>query len=328
MTPKIGKIVVADLKKRSKKGLRLAKQILKAEKIGNPTLREALEHYVEYWSDFVHPGLFSIACEAVGGSIDNLRLAQASIAMMAAAFDIHDDILDKSKVKYGIPTVYGKFGAEIALLLGDALLIESFKLFIDSTRMLPKKTIRSALSTIKKLTFEVGNAHVFEVVIKKGREVTPDNYMQVIKMKAAGIELDMHLGALLGGGTTKDVKVLAKLGRIIGILGMLREEFIDIFEVEELSQRIAVQDLPLPIIFAMRDHKAKIKLSSIISKPKITNEDVDELLDIVFESDKIVNLKRKMQCLQRQGLELIKVIHNNEPKNKLETILLFMLEDL
>ena len=328
MIPKIGKKVVADLKERSRRGLKLAKQILKAEKFGNPILREALEHYVEYWNDFVHPGLFSIACEAVGGNIDNLRLAQASIAMMAAAFDIHDDILDKSKIKYGIPTVYGKFGAEIALLLGNALLIESFKLFIDSTRMLPRKTIRSALNAIKKLTFEVGNAHVFETLMKKEGRVTPNNYMQVIKMKAAGIELDMHLGALLGGGTTKDVKALAKLGKIIGILGMLREEFIDIFEIEELSQRIAVKDLPLPIIFAMHDREAKIKLSHIILKPEITNEDIDKLLDIVLESDEIVSLKRKMQCLQEQGLRLVEVINNNRSKNELESILLFMLEDL
>jgi geranylgeranyl diphosphate synthase type I len=163
MTPKMGKVIVADLKKRSKKGLELAKQILQAEKMEHPKLRAAFEHYIAHWNDFTHPGLFSIACEAVGGDPDVVAPTQAAIAMMAAAFDVHDDIIDKSKVKHKIPTVYGKFGAEMALLLGNAFLIEGFKLFVDSTVILPKEKGKSALETIKNLLFEVGNAHALEL---------------------------------------------------------------------------------------------------------------------------------------------------------------------
>ena len=95
----MGKIIVADLKKRSKKGLDLAKQILQAEKMEYPKLRDALEHYLANWDEFTHPGLFSVACEAVGGDPDDALQTQAAIAMMAAAFDVHDDIIDKSASK-------------------------------------------------------------------------------------------------------------------------------------------------------------------------------------------------------------------------------------
>jgi geranylgeranyl pyrophosphate synthase len=164
MSPKkIGKIIVADLKKRSKKGRELAKQILLAEKMEYPKLREALEHYLANWDEFTHPGLFSIACEAVGGDPNGVLPTQAAIAMMAAAFDLHDDIIDKSEVKHERPTVYGKFGAEMALLLGNAFLIEGFKLFADSTVVFSKEKQKSVLETLKKLLFEVGNAHALEV---------------------------------------------------------------------------------------------------------------------------------------------------------------------
>ena len=62
MTPKMGKVIVADLKKRSKKGLEFAKQVLQAEKIDHPKLHDALEHYLTHWNESTHPGLFSIAC--------------------------------------------------------------------------------------------------------------------------------------------------------------------------------------------------------------------------------------------------------------------------
>ena len=324
----MGKRIVADLKKRSKKGLELAKQTLQAEKIDYPKLRDALERYLAHWCYFTHPGLFSIACEAVGGDLDGVVPTQAAIAMMAAAFDIHDDIIDKSKVKHKIPTVYGKFGAEMALLLGNAFLIEGFKLFVDSTTRLPREKRKMALETLKRLLFEVGNAHALEVGLKERKNVAPNDYLKIIEMKAASIEADMHFGALFGGGEDAEVEALAKLGRTLGVLGTLREEFIDIFEIEELCQRIAVQDLPLPLLFAMQDQQVRGKVVNIISKTKITESDVAELVDVTLEAKPVVKLRKKMQLLTENGLTLTNNFSNAKLRNKLKALLSFMLEDL
>jgi geranylgeranyl pyrophosphate synthase len=324
----MGKVIVADLKIRSKKGLELAKQILQAEKINHPKLRAALEHYIVHWDEFTHPGLFSIACEAVGGDPDGFVPTQAAIAMMAAAFDVHDDIIDKSKVKNKIPTVYGKFGAEMALLLGNAFLIEGFKLFVDSTAILPKEKGKNALEKLKKLLFEVGNAHALEVGLKGRKNFVPSDNMKIAEMKAASIEADMHLGSLFGGGENVEVEVLARVGRILGTLVMLREEFIDVFDIEELRQRISVQDLPRPLLFAMQDQEARGKVMNIISKSKITKSDVAELVDVTLEAKPVVKLKEKMQLLIGKGLTLVNNFPKAKLRSKLQALLSFMLEDL
>jgi geranylgeranyl pyrophosphate synthase len=272
--------------------------------------------------------LFSIACETVRGDPDDFVPTQAAIAMMAAAFDVHDDIIDKSKVKNKIPTVYGKFGTEITLLLGNAFLIEGFKLFVDSTAILPKEKRKSALETLKKLLFEVGNAHALEVDLKGRKNFVPSDYMKIIEMKAAGIEADMHLGALFGGGEDAEVEVLAKVGRTLGILVFLREEFIDVFDIEELRQRISVQDLPLPLIFAMQDQETKGKVMNIISKPKITKSDVAELVNFTLATKPVVKLREKMQLQIEEGLHLTYNFSKATLRNRLKTLLSFMLEDL
>jgi geranylgeranyl pyrophosphate synthase len=324
----MGKRIVADLKKRSKKGLELAKQTLQVEKIDYPKLREALEHYIAHWDEFTHPAFFSIACEAVGGDPYGFVPTQAAITMMAAAFDVHDDIIDKSKVKHKIPTVYGKFGTDMALLLGNAFLIEGFKLFVDSTAKLPKEKGKMVLETLKKLLFEVGNAHALEVGLKERKNVVPDDYMKIIEMKAAGIEADMHLGALFGGGEDAEVEVLAKLGRTLGALVFLREEFIDVFDIEELCQRISVQDLPLPLLFAMQDQEAKVKVMNIISKPKIAKSDVAEIVDFTLEAKPVVKLREKMQLQIEEGLLLAKKLSKAKSRNSLKSLLSVVFEDL
>jgi geranylgeranyl pyrophosphate synthase len=328
MQDKKGKLVVAELRKGSEKGLALAKQILQAEKMEPPKLRSAFEHYLEHWDDFTHAGLFSMACEAVGGNPDDSVLAQAAIAMMAAAFDLHDDILDKSKAKNKIPTVYGKFGVEMALLLGNAFLIEGFKIFADSTSTFSKEKRKNILETTKNLLFEVGNAHSLEVCFKQRRRVTPNDYMMITELKAASIEADLMLGALYGGGDETEVTNLAKLGRILGVLATLRDDLVDVFDIEELSQRIAVQDLPLPLLFAMQDKKINSRAVTILSKPKMTRSDIAELVDLTLEAKPVAEMKDRMQLLIEEGLALLNKLPKKKLQSELQAVVSFMLEDL
>jgi geranylgeranyl pyrophosphate synthase len=152
--------------------------------------------------------------------------------------------------------------------------------------------------------------------------------MKITEMKAASIEADMHLGALFGGGEDVEVEVLARVGRILGTLVMLREEFIDVFDIEELCQRISVQDLPRPLLFAMQDPEAKGKVMNIISKSKITNSDVSELVDVTLEAKSVVKLKDNMQLLIREGLRLTSKLSRTKLQSQLRALLSFMLEDL
>jgi geranylgeranyl pyrophosphate synthase len=328
MTRKLGKVIVADLQKRSEKGLELAKHILQEEKIEQPKLREGLEHYIAHWNEFVHPGLFSIACEAVGGDPNSVLPTQAAIAMMTAAFDVQDDIIDKSTEKNRIATVYGMLGAEMTLLLSNAFLIEGFKLFVDSTAMLPKEKGKNVLEKVKKLLFEVGNAHALEVGLKERKNVTPNDYMKITEMKAASVEADMYLGALFGGGKDSEVEVLARMGRILGILATLRDDLIDVFDIEELRQRISVQDLPLPLSFAIQEQGTRGKVMKIISKPKLTRSEVATLVDFTLEAKSVVRLKDEMQLMVKEGFSLINKLSTAKLQSRLKAILSFMLEDL
>jgi geranylgeranyl pyrophosphate synthase len=328
MTRKLGKVIVADFQKRSKKGVELAKQIMRTEEMNDPKLHRALEYYLVNWNEFLHPGLVSLACEAVGGDPDKMTQTQASIALLTAAFDVHDDIIDKSEEKNKIATVYGKFGAEMTLLLGNAFLIEGFKLFADSVTLLPKEQQRNTLETFKKLFFEVGNAHAIEVGLKGRKNITPSEYLKITEMKAASLEADMRLGAFFCEGKDADIEALARIGRILGILATLRDDLIDVFDIEELRQRIAVQDLPLPLIFAMQDQKIKEKVMAILSKPKLTKSNVAIIVDLTLESEPAIRMKKRMQLLVEEGIRLAKKLPTVKLQNKLQAVLMFMLEDL
>ena len=326
MTPKTSTLIVADLKKRSKKGLEYAKQTLQAEKIEHPKLHEALEHYIAHWNDFTHPGLFSVACEAVGGDPDDFVPTQAAIAMMAAAFDIHDDIIDKSKVKHKIPTVYGKFREEIALLLGNAFLIEGFTIFGKTLTGFDQEKA-NVFEIVKRSLYEFGNAHALELNLKKRMNLPPEEYLEIVKMKAASIEGDMRIGAIIGGGTNEQVESLARYGRILGILAMLREEFVDIFDRDELNQRVSSEYLPIPVLYAMQDTESRKKIERLLAK-KITNRDIGVLVDIVFETKKVKEFKKYMEGLVVEANKITINISDKSSRNKIRWFASSTLEDI
>jgi geranylgeranyl pyrophosphate synthase len=327
MASKKGLEVVENLRKDSEKGFALAKQVMLAEKMEPLELRGALEHYIEHWVNYTHAGLFAMACEATGGNIEDNLDAQAAIALMTAAFDIHDDIIDKTNTKSKVPTVYGKYGEELTLLLGNAFLIGGIKLFADSTTKFPKEKALKTLETTKKLLFEVGNAHSLEICLKKKKTVKQEEYLKIIEMKAAAMEIDIVLGAIYGGAKEDEIEVFARLGRIMGILTLLRDELIDVFDINELRQRIQVDDLPLPLQLAMHNPKTKTEINKVL-KIKMTKSTVSRIVDLTLESKPAKEMKGRMQLLIGEGQALLNKLPSKKPLDKLQAFVSFMLEDL
>ncbi len=324
---KTSEILLSVLRERSKKSLEFARRTILAEEIKSEKIHDALEYYTSNWQIFSHPGLFSIACEAVGGNPDKVINVQAAIVMLTASLDIHDDVIDKSDVKHGRLTVFGKFGQDVALLLGNAFIVSGFTLLNKSIAELPTEKSKEIFETLKKSLFEIGSAHALELDMKGKMNIAPEEYMQILKMKAASVELNMRIGAIVGKGTNSEIEALTKYGRILGILATLREEFIDIFEIKELRQRIQNECPPIQILYALQGKNSE-EIQRILLKTKMTNKDVDKLLDLVFETEEVRKLKKTMKALIKRGLHQALRIKVRTARLLLDKLVTVTLEDL
>jgi geranylgeranyl diphosphate synthase type I len=315
------------LKERNEKGIEQASRIILAEKTGSKKMQDALEYYTSDWKIFTHPALLSIACEAVGGNPDKAVEVQAATTMLTSALDIHDDVIDRSDIKHGKPTVFGKFGHDIALLLGNAFLVSGFTVLEKSVARLPNEKRGEIFETLRRSLFEIGNAHVLELDFKGKMDISPDEYMRILRMKAASVEADMRIGAIIGGGTDRQIEALTEYGRILGLLATLREEFVDIFEIQELRQRVKNECLPIPILYALTDQNPQ-EIKRILSKKRITEKDVNELLDAVFKKQEVRKLKQTMRELISNGLSTVSAIRDKNMKQLLSDLVTSTLQDL
>jgi geranylgeranyl pyrophosphate synthase len=321
--------VKKSFEKRGKTSYKVAKREILKEKIEYAPIYDALKYFIEeFWHNFHHPALLSLTCEAVKGKTENTTWIGASLVLLTGAADIHDDIIDKSAMKESKSTVFGKFGLESALLVGDALLLKGFKLLHDACNDFTKEQKNIIIEWVKDAFFELGTAVAKEASFKGRWDLTPEEYLDVITMKAAVAEVTARLGAFIGGGSQKEVEALGQYGRMLGILATIRDDFIDIFEPNELENRIKNECLPLPILYVLRDKKMKDRVINILKRDKLTEKDTLMIVKNIRESQAFRAFNEKLKYFWENGHKQLQVIKNQKVAKKLSEILDSMTEDI
>ena len=287
---------------------------------------EALNYFFnEIWYDVLHPGLISLACESVGGNPATTTKTGAAIVLLSAAADIHDDVIDQSKTKDDKKTVFGKFGKDIAILLGDELLFEGLYLLHEACELLPMQQKKAVLELVKKAFLGMGSAEAEEASLRGRFDLPAEEYSRIIEAKVAVGEATMKLGAVLGGGTLQEIDTLGHYGRTLGILMISRDEIVDVFEADELQNRAKNECLPLPVLLAFNDPQRKDKITMLLENSKLTERQVDEIVKLVMDSPAVNKLKKNMIKLVNDEVILL---DNIGCKGSLELILSSILEGI
>ena len=316
------------LEERSKKALDIAKKEVLQEKMECKEINDAFEYYAGNWNDVIHPGLLSIACEAAGGDVDKSIPIQVVMLLLTAAVDIHDDVIDESNTKYGKPTVFARFGKEIALLVGDALLMKALVLLHKLGRQFRIEKMDAIWNIIGSRFFELGDAEALEASLKGNVDISPEEWFQILKMKASTFEAHMRIGAIVGDGEQGIVDLLGNYGRALGILLSIREDFIDVFEPDELQNRIRNECLPLPILYAFKNPQAKKNILDYLSKQEISDKDAERIVDIVFEEESVESLRNIVKRMAEEACNNIFSISNKNLSYQMEKLIKGAIEDL
>jgi geranylgeranyl pyrophosphate synthase len=306
--------VKALLWQKGQKALEIAKKSVMEEKIPSARLQAAMEYFMSSWQDVMHPALLALTCEAVGGSPELTTHVGAAMILMAGGADIHDDIIDESTFKYDKETLLGKFGKDLAILTGDAFIIKGFYALNKACEVLPRKQRNLVYQSIKRGFFGISSAEEKESSLKNACSIETEKYLEMIKMKAAVTEETARIGAILGGGSPAKVEALAGFGKAFGVLMTLKDEFIDIFEVDEMKNRAQKEWLPLPILYSLKNPKKAKELKQILKEGMVTEEKLERIVDLVLDSAEVAELKEAMRVMIDEQIPRLNSIRMNRDK--------------
>ena len=291
--------------------------------ISDKMCRSALSHLLSYWKDCTRPALMSLACEAVDGDPTMIEEIGASLILVGAGIDIHDDIIDQSLRKGHGQTVLGVSGIEVTLILGDALLVKGLTSLVLHLvdQGLPTEKVKSILTVTGNLLLELSNAEAGELRLRRRTDITPSSYLRLTRMKAADVEAYMRIGAILGGGLEAETESLAKYGRVLGMIAILRDDLSDMLDFkEELPHRIKYEHLPLPILYALKKPENKKKIEPLLRNSEIREDEAKEIFKRTYEADGLVGYEKVIKRLVRVCRRELSVLHPSEARSTLENI--------
>ena len=306
------------LRSRGQESLELAKKTILCEKIVYEPLREALCYFIdEGFPDIMHPGLLSLYCESVGGNPEDVAEVGAAIVLLVAAADIHDDIVDESRIKNGKLTIIGKYGRHMGVLAGDAFFIDGIYLLHRAVAHFSSKKGKAILDLMKQAFYDLSSVEAEEASLRGDFNLPGREYLELIKRKTVVSEATGRIGAILGDATTDQVETLGQFGRVIGLLGTLRDEFIDVFEPEELSNRASKEILPLPVLNVFADAEKKAQIAHLLKGRKISNRKTERIVGIVMQAKETEKLREEMRSIVEDGLVIISKLEKERDSLKL-----------
>jgi len=139
---------------------------------------------------------------------------------------LHDDIMDKAPVRRGKSTVHTKWNENVAILSGDAMLIQAYQYLSE----LPKDSLMACLPVFNTMALKVCEGQQFDMDFEIQAEVDLDSYLKMIEYKTAVLlGASLKMGAIIGGADAKDAENLYEFGRKIGIAFQLKDDLLDVF---------------------------------------------------------------------------------------------------
>lgn len=183
----------------------------------------------------LRPVLLLITAEAFGGSVDEAMPAALAVEIFHNFTLLHDDIMDNADVRRGKPSVYAKWGGNVALLSGDAMLITAYK----SLARVASERLPRVMSIFSDMALEVCEGQQYDMDFETMSKVTVEEYMQMIECKTSALlSGSAMIGATMARASEEDIKKIYRFATELGLAFQLQDDVLDSFGDITLGKKI------------------------------------------------------------------------------------------
>lgn len=196
-------------------------------------LYEPIEYTLASGGKRLRPTLALIAAETImnggllnGDAIEHVLPAALALEVFHNFTLLHDDVMDKAEVRRGRPTVHVKWNDNTAILSGDQMLIEAYKLLSD----VPADKLPQVLKWFNEMATGICEGQQYDVDFEHMSQVSIDDYMMMIEKKTSVLlAYAMKIGGYIAGATPEQQEALYQYGLHIGLAFQIQDDTLDVY---------------------------------------------------------------------------------------------------
>ena len=195
-------------------------------------LYDPLRYMMEIGGKRIRPRLCLTTYMLYKDELDESIIAPAAALEVFHSFTLlHDDIMDRSPMRRGKPTVWTKWNEDTAILSGDVMSIDSYRRLAKA----PAEVLPEVLALFSKTAAQVCEGQQYDMDFEGARQVSMGEYMKMIGLKTAVlIAASGEIGAIIGGAPEEDCRRIYQYGYQLGLAFQIADDYLDTFGDEKV----------------------------------------------------------------------------------------------
>ncbi len=243
-------------------------------------INDVSEYLLTARGKYLRPTLLFLTNEVGGAPDDRAERLAAIVELMHVATLVHDDAVDHSPRRRGMPTVNHRWTHQVAVIMGDYLYSRAL---LEVTRSGPSE----AVAILAAASNQMSIGEMRQLAAHDALGATEEDYYRLCACKTASLmSAACELGALVGASMHREA--LAAYGRDLGMAFQIVDDLIDYTVPSDITGKPRGLDLrehkvTLPLIAALpalaADERAAV--DSLFADPEPADADVEEVADLV-----------------------------------------------
>lgn len=211
------------------------------------TIFEAMNYSINAGGKRLRPLLMRETYRLFGGAGEEIEPFMAAIEMIHTSSLIHDDLpcMDNDTLRRGVPTTWVKYGYDMAVLAGDALLIYAVETAAKAFSMTsqPEKVGR-CIGILAQKTGIYGMIGGQTVDVELTNKPVPKDKLDFIYRLKTGalLEAAMMIGACLGGADEEQLMNVEKMAAAVGLAFQIQDDILDVTADQEVLGKPVLSD--------------------------------------------------------------------------------------
>lgn len=248
-------------------------------------LSGALEHLLNSGGKRVRPAAALLAAGVYGAPPDRAASLAAAVEMLHTASLVHDDLIDGSLLRRGIPTLNAQWSPAATVLTGDYLFARAADLAAETGSVEVMRIFARTLMIIV-------NGEISQMFRGRGRASRDEYYRRIYAKTASLFASATEAGAVLGGAAPPDVRAMQTYGREVGTAFQIVDDVLDFVGDETQIGKPVGSDLKqglvtLPALYYLESHPHDPALRALLAGDSRDPDRLSALVNTIRNSDAI-----------------------------------------
>ena len=275
-------------------------------------LYEPIEYTLVSGGKRLRPRLVLLAAEIFGGKESDVLPAALAIEVFHNFTLLHDDVMDKADIRRGRPTVHVRWNDNTAILSGDQMVIEAYKLLSN----VPADRLPQTLRLFNKMATEICEGQQYDMEFETREQVSIEEYMHMIRLKTSVLlATALQIGAYIAGASETQQQALYEYGINIGLAFQIQDDILDVFGDPKTFGKAIGGDICC-------NKKTYMLLTALQRADDATRAELERWLQVQDKSEEKIRAVTDIYTRTgaREVCETVMQLHTHEALSQLDTL--------